>query len=83
METFVEINRFTGTCYRAANWQQVGITQGRGKLEKSMQGKLPKKYVLLYTSAPSPFILGASRQCFLSYLYLDKDEQSTSDIALT
>ena len=48
METFVEINRFTGTCYRAANWQQVGITQGRGKLEKSHQGKLPKKYVLLY-----------------------------------
>ncbi|MBC8473014.1 MAG: DUF4338 domain-containing protein [Planctomycetes bacterium] len=48
METFVEINRFTGTCYRAANWRQVGTTQGRGKLEKSMQGKLPKKYVLLY-----------------------------------
>ncbi len=48
LETFVEINRFTGTCYRAANWKQVGITQGRGKLEKSMQGKLPKKYVLLY-----------------------------------
>jgi hypothetical protein len=48
LETFVEIDRFTGTCYRAANWQQVGITQGRGKLEKSMQGKLPKKYILLY-----------------------------------
>jgi hypothetical protein len=48
LETFVEIDRFTGTCYRAANWKQVGITQGRGKLEKSMQGKLPKKYVLLY-----------------------------------
>jgi hypothetical protein len=48
LETFVEIDRFTGTCYRAANWQQVGVTQGRGKLEKSMQGKLPKKYVLVY-----------------------------------
>jgi len=48
LETFVEIDRFTGTCYRAANWQQVGMTQGRGKLEKSMQGKLPRKYVLLY-----------------------------------
>ena len=48
LETFVEIDRFRGTCYRAANWQQVGITQGRGKLEKSMQGKLPKKYVLVY-----------------------------------
>ena len=51
LETFVEIDRFTGTCYRAANWKQVGITQGRGKLEKSMQGKLPKKYVLLYPLA--------------------------------
>ena len=48
LETFVEIDRFRGTCYRAANWMQVGITQGRGKLEKSMQGKLPKKYILLY-----------------------------------
>jgi hypothetical protein len=48
LETFVEIDRFTGSCYRAANWQQVGITQGRGKLEKSHQGKLPRKYVLLY-----------------------------------
>jgi len=48
LETFVEIDRFTGTCYRAANWQQVGITQGRGKLDKSHQGKLPRKYVLLY-----------------------------------
>lgn len=48
LETFVEIDRFTGICYRAANWQQVGITQGRGKLEKSHQGKLPQKYVLLY-----------------------------------
>ncbi|MHC4545820.1 MAG: DUF4338 domain-containing protein [Planctomycetota bacterium] len=48
LETFVEIDRFRGACYRAANWVQVGITQGRGKLEKSMHGKLPKKYVLLY-----------------------------------
>ena len=48
LETFVEIDRFAGSCYRAANWQQVGITQGRGKLEKSHQGKLPQKYVLLY-----------------------------------
>ena len=48
LETFVEVDRFEGTCYRAANWMQVGITQGRGKLEKSKQGKLPKKYILLY-----------------------------------
>jgi hypothetical protein len=48
LETFVQVDRFTGTCYRAADWMQVGITQGRGKLEKSKQGKLPRKYILLY-----------------------------------
>jgi Druantia protein DruA len=31
LETFVEQDRFTGTCYRAANWLYVGQTQGRGR----------------------------------------------------
>jgi hypothetical protein len=30
-ETFVDAARFQGTCYRAANWIEVGVTQGRGK----------------------------------------------------
>jgi hypothetical protein len=30
-ETFVDAARFKGTCYRAANWVEVGTTQGRGK----------------------------------------------------
>jgi hypothetical protein len=29
VETFVDPSRFDGTCYRAANWQQVGYTAGR------------------------------------------------------
>jgi hypothetical protein len=29
VETFVDPTRFDGTCYRAANWQQVGYTAGR------------------------------------------------------
>lgn len=33
LETFVERQRFTGTCYKAANWQYLGDTQGRGKLD--------------------------------------------------
>jgi hypothetical protein len=28
METFVDPNRFRGTCYKAAGWQQLGPTQG-------------------------------------------------------
>jgi hypothetical protein len=31
VETFVDRDRFAGTCYRAANWQCVGQTCGRGR----------------------------------------------------
>ena len=31
VETFVERDRFAGTSYRAANWQLVGQTRGRGR----------------------------------------------------
>ena len=31
LETFVDRERYRGTCYRAANWQRVGETTGRGK----------------------------------------------------
>ena len=48
LETFVEIDRFAGTCYRAANWKQVGMTTGRGKLNRDHQKKLPPKYIMLY-----------------------------------
>lgn len=48
LETFVELERFTGTCYRAANWIEVGTTKGRGKLEKSHQSVLPLKSILIY-----------------------------------
>jgi hypothetical protein len=31
LETFVDTERFSGTCYRAANWRYLGLTTGRGK----------------------------------------------------
>jgi hypothetical protein len=31
LETFVDTERFRGTCYRAANWIHLGQTTGRGK----------------------------------------------------
>jgi len=31
LETYVERGRFTGSCYRAANWRHIGITRGRGR----------------------------------------------------
>lgn len=35
LETFVDTERFQGTCYKAANWIYLGDTTGRGKHEKS------------------------------------------------
>ena len=31
LETFVDTGRFTGACYKAANWIHVGQTQGPGQ----------------------------------------------------
>ena len=31
LETYVDRDRFAGTCYRAANWEQLGQTSGRGR----------------------------------------------------
>ena len=35
LESFVDIERFKGTCYRAANWQCVGRSEGRGTKSKA------------------------------------------------
>jgi len=48
LETFVDTERFTGTCYKASNWHCVGTTQGRGKLDTYHKHKLPVKSVWLY-----------------------------------
>ena len=48
LETFVEKDRFTGACYRAANWIHVGKTQGRGKLGPSGKQSVPIKDVWLH-----------------------------------
>jgi hypothetical protein len=48
LETFVEKERFLGTCYKAANWIYVGDTQGRGKLDVYNECKLPIKSIWLY-----------------------------------
>ena len=31
VETYVDPERFEGTCYRAANWTEIGLTQGFGR----------------------------------------------------
>jgi hypothetical protein len=53
LETFVQTDRFPGTCYKAANWLNVGKTQGRGKLSVTYQPTLPIKDVWLYPLSPN------------------------------
>ncbi len=51
LESFVQKDRFAGTCYKAANWQNIGETKGRGKLGANpRKGKLivPIKDVWVY-----------------------------------
>jgi hypothetical protein len=45
LETLVDVSRFTGTCYRAANWIDLGLTQGRGRMDRYHQriGQSPKR----------------------------------------
>jgi hypothetical protein len=47
METFVECDRFMGTCYIAANWINVGTTNGYSLYGKETRSQQPAKSVLL------------------------------------
>jgi hypothetical protein len=48
LETFVDSERFRGTCYRAANWVLLGKTTGRGKQSNSYVPNRSIKQVLGY-----------------------------------
>ncbi|MDO8706213.1 MAG: IS4 family transposase [Sulfuricaulis sp.] len=48
VETFVDTSRYEGTCYRAANWIDLGITQGRGRQDRERTARLAAKRVLVY-----------------------------------
>ena len=53
LETFVQKDRFRGTCYRAANWIHLGQTKGRGKLNKTHRQLQPIKDIFVYPLARS------------------------------
>jgi hypothetical protein len=48
LETFVDTERFAGTCYRAANWKCIGRTKGRGKYDRFSRTLSSIKAVLIY-----------------------------------
>ncbi len=48
LETFVQADRFRGTCYRAANWTCVGATRGRSRNDTHLTMSVPVKDVYVY-----------------------------------
>lgn len=47
-ETFVDPSRYRGTCYRAANWSELGLTTGRGNNCPTHRPNRPIKQVWGY-----------------------------------
>jgi len=58
VESFVEQERFEGTCYRAANWLKIGQTQGRTRNDRWHQGQAPIKDIYLW-----PVVRDFRRRC--------------------
>jgi len=48
VETFVEQDRFKGTCYKAANWQYLGVTSGRTRQDRYNKISVPIKEIYVY-----------------------------------
>ena len=48
LETFVDRERFRGTCYQAANWVRLGSTQGRTRQDRLHDISAPVKDIYLY-----------------------------------
>ncbi len=47
LESFVDEASYTGTCYRASNWQRVGETSGRGRQDRYNEGAAGRKGIYL------------------------------------
>ena len=70
LETFVERDRFLGTCYKAANWIYVGQTTGRSRNERYSNIQVPVKDIYIFPleknfrqhlNACTPGVAGAKR----------------------
>jgi hypothetical protein len=48
LETLVDATRYRGICYRAANWAEVGMTQGRGRMDRTHAAALVRKHIFVY-----------------------------------
>lgn len=57
LETFVARERFEGTCYRAANWIELGATAGRGRMDRHTRRSESVKTCFVYP------LVGDFRRC--------------------
>jgi len=48
LETLVDGTRYHGGCYRAANWTEAGLTQGRGRMDRSGKAQGVRKHIFLF-----------------------------------
>lgn len=48
LETFVDLEYFKGTGYKAANWIYLGKTKGRGRMDRNNKKALSKKAIFVY-----------------------------------
>jgi hypothetical protein len=51
IETYVNQEKFQGTCYQAANWRHIGSTEGRGRMDRAhaQRGEIKDVYALALT----------------------------------
>ena len=53
-ETFVDTTRYTGHCYLASNWKNLGQTTGRSKWDRFNTLSVPKKDVWVFPLVKNP-----------------------------
>jgi len=49
LETFVDLEHFRGTCYKASNWTYLGETKGRGRMDRHTERAVSKKAIFMYS----------------------------------
>lgn len=48
LETFVDPEKYLGTCYKAANWIFLGQTAGRGRMDRYTKRPFTRKHIYAY-----------------------------------
>jgi hypothetical protein len=48
IESFVDTERYSGTCYQATNWLSIGKTKGRGRQDRHSESALSQKTIVMY-----------------------------------